>query len=100
MRNPSAMARFRIRRVVTERWRARARILQIMKTFPGTPRRNTRPRMAAPAIAPPMLLMIVALAVDMFKDGLARATGIENGVRRKREEDKRSLLWFKATSAI
>ncbi|KAF3837261.1 hypothetical protein F7725_004726 [Dissostichus mawsoni] len=38
IREPSAIARLRMRRVVTECFRARARTLQIMKRFPGKPR--------------------------------------------------------------
>lgn len=45
---PSAHARFRMISVVTDRLRARARMLHMMKRFPGTPRRKTMPRMMAP----------------------------------------------------
>lgn len=48
MIEPSAHARFRMIRVVTERLRARARMLHMMKRFPGTPRMKTMARMKAP----------------------------------------------------
>lgn len=50
MMEPSAMARFRMSSVVMDCLRARARMLQMTKRFPGTPRRKTRLRMRAPIV--------------------------------------------------
>lgn len=48
IKSPSAHARLRMRSVVTERRRMRARMLQTIKKLPGTPRRKTKLRMRAP----------------------------------------------------
>lgn len=50
IREPSAMARLRMMRVVTECLLARARMLQMMKRFPGKPNRKTMLRMSAPTV--------------------------------------------------
>lgn len=56
MRMPSANARLRMRMVVIERRRVRARMLQMTKRLPGTPRRKTKPRMTAPRVVEKLLL--------------------------------------------
>lgn len=56
IKSPSAHARLRMRRVVTERWRMRARMLQTMKRLPGTPRRKTKLRIRAPKVVEKSLL--------------------------------------------
>lgn len=50
IREPSAMARLRMMRVVTDCLLARARMLQMMKRFPGKPKRKTTLRMSAPTL--------------------------------------------------
>lgn len=73
MRKPSAHARLRMRMVVTERCLMRARMLQMMKMLPGTPRRKTRPRMRAPRAVEKSLLTtlgssrVALLVVVMLK---------------------------------
>lgn len=56
IKSPSAHARLRMRRVVTELWRMRARMLQTMKRLPGTPRSKTKLRMRAPMAVEKSLL--------------------------------------------
>ncbi|TNN54792.1 hypothetical protein EYF80_034998 [Liparis tanakae] len=71
MRQPSANARLRMRMVVTERRRVRARMLQTMKRLPGTPRRKTMARMTAPRIVEKSLLttlLLSGLLVSLRKD--------------------------------
>lgn len=48
IRKPSAIAKLRMRRVVTDCFRARAVMLQMTNKFPGQPRRKMRLRMKAP----------------------------------------------------
>lgn len=68
IRQPSAQARLRMSRVVTERLRARARMLQIMKRLPGTPRRKTMLRMRAPKVTEILLLTMLLLFVKFSKE--------------------------------
>lgn len=71
-------------RVVMERLRARARMLQIMKRFPGTPRRKTMLRMRAPKVTeillPTMLspsesfVVMLSMEVFTFSDPMRKAS--------------------------
>ncbi|TNN38868.1 hypothetical protein EYF80_050953 [Liparis tanakae] len=65
------MARLRMRRVVTEWRRARARTLQMMKRLPGKPKRKTRLRMRAPTVVPVLVFTRLSLVrlVDWFRRG-------------------------------
>lgn len=56
IKSPSANARLRMSRIVTERRRMRASMLQTMKRLPGTPRRKTKLRMRAPKAVDKSLL--------------------------------------------
>lgn len=59
IKSPSAHARLRMRRVVTERRRMRARMLQTTKRLPGTPRKKTKLRMTAPMAVEKSLLTLL-----------------------------------------
>lgn len=61
IRNPSAKARFKIRRVVMERWRVRARMLQMISRFPEMPIGRKMQRIRATVIVPALLLMAVSV---------------------------------------
>lgn len=63
IKNPSTKARLRIRRVVMERWRVRARMLQMIKRFPETPMGRKRQRIRAPEIDPALLRRLVILFI-------------------------------------
>ena len=70
MRKLSAHARLKMSRVVTERWRARARMLQATNRLPGTPSRKTMPRIRAPMAVEKSLLTRLASSkflVDMLR---------------------------------
>lgn len=69
IREPSAIARLRMRRVVTECFRARARTLQIMKRFPGKPKRKTRLRIRAPTVVPAPVSTMGEEGVVMLRMG-------------------------------
>lgn len=71
-------------RVVTERLRERARMLQIMKRFPGTPRRKTMLRMRAPKVTEILLptlslpsgsfVVVLSMEVFPFADPMRKAS--------------------------
>lgn len=97
MSEPSATARLRMRRVVTERRRARARILQMMKRLPGTPRRNTRPRMSAPTVVevvlPTMLWFAAKTDIVVLRTWMEAERNREGGVVEKNgERDKEGFV--------
>lgn len=74
IKSPSAHARLRMRRVVTERRRMRARMLQTMKRLPGTPRRKTKLSMRAPKAVEKSLLTTLSssrfVSLSMLAEGL------------------------------